>query len=107
MGAVERPLGCHADRFPDDSLFVAMHAFARAGMRKSDVVRLIDESLAGSDCDRRARHLCLHALQFADYLPDQAERMLMLATDMEQRGEKRSQRVLPRCICASATGGMG
>jgi hypothetical protein len=76
------------DRFPDDSLFLAMHAFARAGMRECDVVRFIDESLARADCDRRVRHLCLHALQFADYLPDQAERMLVLAADMERRGEK-------------------
>ena len=80
-------IGRVRDRFPDDSLFVAMHAFARAGMRKRDIVQLIDESLARADCDRRARHLCLHALQFADYLPDQAERMLVLAADMEQRGD--------------------
>ena len=50
-------------------------------------MRFIDESLARADSDGRVRHLCLHALQFADYLPDQAERMLVLAADMERRGE--------------------
>jgi hypothetical protein len=76
------------DRFPDDSLFLAMHAFARAGMRDRDVVRFVDESLACADCDRHVRHVCLHALQFADYLPDQPDRMLVLARDMERRGEQ-------------------
>ena len=93
-------------RFPDDSLFLAMHAFARAGMRSVTSCSSSNDSLARADCDRRARHLCLHALQFADYLPDQAERSSCLCRH-GIAGRHGGQPVLPRCVCAPPIGGVG
>ncbi|WP_144126619.1 hypothetical protein [Catellatospora sichuanensis] len=72
--------------FGGDALILGLAAFASLGSRSSRGLDLYQQAVAAPDADSKSRHVCLHALWFADHLPDQAELMLELSNQLTATG---------------------
>ncbi|GIG63428.1 hypothetical protein Lfu02_78000 [Longispora fulva] len=72
--------------FGDDALILALAAFAALGMRTARGLELYRQAIAAPDADGRTRHVCLHAIWFADHVPDQPQLVLDLSNSMMTTG---------------------
>lgn len=72
--------------FGGDALILGLAAFGALGSRSGRGLDLYRQAVAAPDADSKSRHVCLHALWFADHLPDQAELMLELSNELTATG---------------------
>ncbi|WP_412543043.1 tetratricopeptide repeat protein [Longispora sp. K20-0274] len=72
--------------FADDALILGLAAFAALGNRTARGLDLYRQALDAPDADSKSRHLCLHAIWFADHVPDQAQLLLDLSNAMLAKG---------------------
>jgi hypothetical protein len=73
--------------FGNDALILAFAGFAALGLQRPDGLSFVDRASGSANADRRSRHVCLHALWFASFLPDQLDRVFTLSNTMVALGE--------------------